>query len=112
MVQIIQLAALFFGFFMLYYSFIRFKKKEFTRKEFLFWVFIWIFFIIGSLLPETLNPIFKKFNFARKLDAYIIAGFMFLIGISFYNYTLARRNQKRLERVIRKIAIDKASDKK
>lgn len=107
MVLGIQIAAFLFGIFMMYYSFIRLKRKEFTKKEFVFWTVIWVVFIIATSVPDLLEPFFRKLNFARKLDAYIIGGFMFLIGITFYIYTLTRKNQKQIEEIVRKIALEK-----
>ena len=107
MVLGIQIVAFLFGCFMAYYSFISFKRREFERKEFIIWIIIWILFMIGSLIPNALDPFFKKLNFARRLDVYVVAGFLFLIGITFYNYTIARRNQKKIERIVRKIAFNK-----
>tara|TARA_Y100000310_G_C20611026_1_gene777997 strand:- start:171 stop:506 length:336 start_codon:yes stop_codon:yes gene_type:complete len=111
MVLGIQIIALLFGMFMMYYSFIRYKKREFTINEFFVWAVVWLMFMIGSLVPNALDPFFKKLNFARILDVYIVAGFLFLIGVSFYNYTLARKSQKRIERIVRRIAFDKQNDK-
>jgi hypothetical protein len=33
---------------------------------------------------------------------------MFLIGAVFYTYTIVRKNQKKLESIVRKVAIEKA----
>ena len=111
MVLGIQIIALLFGIFMLYYSFIRYKRREFTINEFFVWALVWFVFIIGSLVPNALDPFFKKLNFARILDVYIVAGFLFLIGVSFYNYTLARKNQKRIEKIVRRNAFDNQNNK-
>ena len=107
MVLGIQVAALLFGLFMVYYSFLRLKRKEFTKKEFMFWMVVWVLFIIATSAPDVLEPFFRKLSFARKLDVYIISGFMFLIGIAFYTYTLTRKNQRQIDEIVRKIAFEK-----
>lgn len=107
MVLGIQIAAFLFGVFMMYYSFLRLKRREFTKKEFSFWIVIWVFFIVLTLVPGIIEPITKKAGFIRLLDVYIIAGVMFLIGIAFYNYTLTKKNQKQIENIVRKIAFEK-----
>jgi len=78
----IQILGMLFGFFMMYYTFLQLKRKEFTIKEYSFW-----------------------FNIARALDLFIITGFLFLIFIIFYTYILVRKNQRKLEEVVRNIAL-------
>lgn len=103
----IQIAGSLFGLFMIYYSFLNYKRKQFTAKEFTFWLFLWIIFILISLFPFLLDPIVKSVGFLRALDLLTISGFIFLIAAIFYTYTLTRKNQKQLEEIVRIIAIKK-----
>ena len=103
----IQLLGTLFGLFMIYYVFLHRKRKELTIKEYLFWVFLWILFIILTLFPGLLKPLVTSIGFARTMDFFIVAGFMFLIGSLFYIYLLVRGNQKRLEDIVRKMAFEK-----
>ena len=107
MVLGIQLMGLFFALFMLYLNFIHYKKKEFTIKEYLFWILLWSIFIIIVLFPWVLDPVVAKFQFARTLDLLIIVSFIFLIGSNFYTYGVVRKTQKKVEDLVRKIAFDK-----
>lgn len=111
MVLGIQVAGFLFGLFMIYYSFLNYKRREFTAKEFSFWLFLWVIFIIVTLFPFVLDPIVKTFGFFRVLDLLIISGFLFLIAAIFYTYTLTRKNQKKLEAVVREIAMKKDKGK-
>ena len=104
MVLGIQILGTFFGLFMLYYSFLHFKRNEFTIKEFSFWLFLWVIFIYVSLFPNALDFIVEKLALSRTMDFFIISGFMVLIAMFFYTYTLVRVNQRKLEFVVRKIA--------
>lgn len=107
MVLGIQILGFFFGLLMLYYSFLHFKRREFGIKEFVFWVVMWLAFIYVALFPNTLDFIVKKLNLARTMDLFIILGFMFLIAMFFYNYTLLRISQKKIEEVVRNLAKEK-----
>ena len=93
--------------FFLYYSFVNYKKKEFTLKEFIFWIVAWVVFIIIALFPSALDPIVKYGGFFRALDVLIVSGFLFLIASIFYNYTLTRKTQKQVEALVRAIALKK-----
>src|SRR3989338_6128386 len=103
----VQIIGILFGFFMMYYTFLHYKRKEFTMREYGFWLVLWAIFIIVTLFPGILDPLLKSLSIARALDFFIIIGFLFLIGMIFYTYTNVRANQKKLEEVVRKIALKK-----
>jgi len=103
----IQIAGFLFGLFMIYYSFLHYKRKEFTAKEFGFWSSLWVAFIVIALFPFVLDPVVKTFGFFRALDLLIISGFLFLILSIFYIYTITRKNQRQLETIVREISMKK-----
>jgi hypothetical protein len=107
----IQILGTLFGAFMIYYVFLHYKRRELTTKEYLLWAALWVLFIIFTLFPWLLNPIIKPIGFARIMDFFIVTGFMFLIGSLFYIYLMVRKNQKRLEEIVRKIAFEKKYSK-
>ena len=111
MVLVIQIVGLLFGLFMIYYSFLNYKKKEFTAKEFVFWAAVWILLIVVAFFPSVLDPIVKYFGFFRVLDVLIVSGFLFLIIAIFYTYTLTRKTQKQVEIVVREVAIKRFKKK-
>jgi len=101
----IQIIGILFGFFMIYYTFLHHKRKEFTIKEYSFWLVLWALFIILALFPSILDPLLESIGIIRAMDFFVIAGFMLIIGMVFYTYTLVRRNQKKLEETVRNIAM-------
>ena len=104
----IQVLGVLFGLFMLYLTFLHGKRKEFTNKEGIFWILLWIMFIFISIMPGSLDFIVMDLiGLSRPLDFFIISGFMFLIGSTFYTYTIVRKNQNKVEEIVRKIAIEK-----
>ena len=107
MVLGIQIAGFLFGLFFLYYTFINYKRKEFTAKEFAFWVVAWIVVIIIAFFPSLLDPIVKYGGFFRALDVLIVSGFLFLIAAIFYTYTITRKTQKHVETIVREVAMKK-----
>ena len=101
----IQILGILFGFFMMYYTFLQYKRKEFTIKEYSFWFIFWSVFVAITLFPQILNPVLTTLNIGRTLDFFIIVGFLFMIFVIFYTYTIVRKNQKKLEEVVRNIAL-------
>ena len=64
----IQIIGILFGFFMMYYTFLHYKRKEFTVKEYGFWLILWAVFLIVTLFPGLLDPILKSLSISRTLD--------------------------------------------
>ena len=108
----IQILGILFGFFMMYYTFLHHKRKEFTMKEYSFWFVFWGGFVIITLFPQILDPVLTTLNIVRTLDLFIIVGFLFLIFITFYTYTIVRKNQRKLEEIVRQIALSKNKSKR
>jgi hypothetical protein len=107
-IQIVQIVGLLFGLFMLYVTFLHQKRGEFTVKEGGFWTIVWTVFIILALFPQIFDPfITGVLKFARMMDFLIVVGFLFIIGFTFYMYTIVRANQSRVERIVRRMAMEK-----
>ena len=104
----IQILGILFGLFMIYYTFLHYKREELTIKEYSFWIFLWVLFILVAAYPAVLNPIVSSLKVLRKMDFLTILGFMFLTGSMFYIYTIVRNNQKRLEEIVRNMAMKKS----
>lgn len=103
----IQILGILFGFFMMYYTFLQYKRREFAIKEYSFWFAFWAAFVAITLFPQVLDPIIATLNIGRTLDLFIIGGFLFIIFVVFYTYTIVRKNQRKLEEVVRKTAMKK-----
>lgn len=101
----IQFIGALFGMFMIYVTFIKFKRKELLKTEFLLWFIGWVIFIMLALMPSILDPVINTFNFYRRLDFFVVVGFFALLALSFYNYSIVKRTQKRVELLVRKMAI-------
>jgi len=103
----IQIVGILFALFMLYLTFLHRKRNEFTVKEAAGWIIIWVVFLFVTISPSSIDYVVKDvLNVSRTMDFFIIAGFMLLIGVCFYMYTLVRINQKRIEQIVRKVALD------
>lgn len=106
----IQVFGLVFGIFVLYMSFLQWKKREFTINEWAFWSLFAIAFSTVSLFPNILNPVVVSLKLGRTLDLFIIVGFMFLIGALFYIYRIVRKVQKGLENLVRQLALESVQE--
>ncbi|MBT7497480.1 DUF2304 domain-containing protein [Candidatus Woesearchaeota archaeon] len=101
----IQIIGVLFGAVFLYLSFVNFKKKEFRSGEFVLWTIFWLVFIFLIIFPNILDKITRTLSIVRTLDFLTIIGFLFLILLGFQNYRLVKKNNKKVEEIVRKIAL-------
>lgn len=101
----LQLVALFFGLFMVYYTFLHFKRNEFNKNVFFFWMLIWLVFILIILFPSIIDPFINVFMFNRLLDFLTVIGFIFLVMLTFYNFTVVKKNENKIEALVRSVAL-------
>lgn len=108
----IQIFGLLFALFMFYLTFLHQRRNEFTVKESIFWFGAWIVFMLLVIFPTMLDFFIKDvLSFSRRMDFFIVIGFMFIIGIVFHTYTIVRKNQNKIEKIVRDIAINKEKKK-
>lgn len=103
----IQILAIIFALWMIYFTNLHFRRKEFTRTEFLFWMVLWVGLMLVVLFPGTVGFVLKAFSISRTFDLVVIVGIIVLFGVTFRNYVLLRRLEKRLEMFVRTEALDK-----
>lgn len=104
----IQIFAIVFVLWMTYFSFLHFRRKEFSLWEFAFWQCIWVALAIIVLFPKTVNFVLQTLNIARAFDLLTIGGIVILFGVTFRNYVLLRRADKKIEYLVRTIALQES----
>ena len=112
MVLGIQIIGVLFGLLMMYVTFINLKRKEYDFKEFVLWSGIWAFFLLFTIFPKVLDLVTQPLSIVRKLDLLVIMGMLFVIGISYYNYTITRKTQRKVEQVVGAVAMREAKKSK
>lgn len=102
----IQIIASVFGLMMMYLSFLHYKRKEFNRYQFVIWELLWIGFVIVTLLPDRFNHVTERLGIARAFDLFSIIAFVLILFLTFHNYLLITKLEKRLEDRVRSSALD------
>jgi len=98
----LQIIAIIFALWMIYFSYLHFKRGEFNRVEFLFWQILWIGLIVVVIFPASVNFILKTFSITRTFDLVVIVGIVILFAITFRNYVIIKRMEKKIEDFVRK----------
>ncbi|MEK6968934.1 MAG: DUF2304 domain-containing protein [Nanoarchaeota archaeon] len=100
----IQFLGVIFGSAMLYFTFVKFKRKELSNLELIAWFAGWILLILVAIVPPILDFIIAPLHFYRRLDFFVVLGFFVLLGLGFYNYGNAKKVEQKMELLVRKIA--------
>ena len=71
----IQILGILFALFMMYFTFLNYKRKELISKEYTFWIIMWALFLVVTIIPEILDPVVGALQLPRTMDFFIIIGF-------------------------------------
>ncbi|MBS3117013.1 DUF2304 domain-containing protein [Candidatus Woesearchaeota archaeon] len=107
----IQFLGVIFGSAMVYFTFVKYKRKELSKLEMSIWMTGWIVLIVIAILPFALDPIIAPLNFYRRLDFFVVFGFFVLLGFSFYNYSTLRKIERKVEKIVRREALENIKEK-
>jgi len=108
----IQLLGVIFGSAMIYFTFVKYKRKELSKREFTFWLGCWALLIVIAIIPYVLDPIIAPLHFYRRLDFFVVLGFFILLLLGFHSYTSLKKLEKKLEKFVREEALKGLSEKK
>ncbi|MCX6704656.1 MAG: DUF2304 domain-containing protein [Candidatus Woesebacteria bacterium] len=78
-----------------------------NRMEILGWMVVWVGTIIVVVFPELLRTFAKTFLFARVFDMMVVGAFILVISMATSAYLRTKRNEKRLEDLVRKLSLKK-----
>lgn len=101
----LQLIALLVGLAAIHLTYLYYKRMHFTKPEVLFWVLLWVAFMGAAMFPRSLQPLVGVLSLQRSMDLFMIVGFMVLFVLSFHNYVVNNRQEKRVEKLIRRLAL-------
>ena len=101
----IQILGIIFGLVMLYFTFYYHKRKDFSKIDVFLWFLIWSSFIFVILLPKTVEWLIEPLHIIRVLDLLIIVSILTLFAIVFFMYWINRSNEKKIDELVRKIAL-------
>lgn len=90
---------------MIYLTYLYYRRRELLAKDALIWLSVWLVFLAALLFPNLFASVLLPLTFARLMDMLAVFALMFLFALNFYLYTALRRQQKKLEAIVREIAL-------
>jgi len=103
----IQLIGIAFGLFMAYLTYLYYKRKNLSFNDLAIWMAIWAGFVFVTIFPEALEGFVKPLMFYRLLDLLMVVSFMVLFVLIFLMYSTNRKNEQKINRIVREIALKK-----
>lgn len=107
----LQVIALLFAFSMIYVAVLHYKRGEINGLEICSWLIMWTVAVVVIIFPELLKTFASTFLVTRVFDLMVIGGFILVISMVSSAYIKTKRNEKRLEELVRKLSL-KEKDKR
>ncbi|MBN1275009.1 DUF2304 domain-containing protein [Candidatus Woesearchaeota archaeon] len=107
----IQLIGMLFGIGMLYLTYVHYQKKDFTWRSALVWTAVWLAFIVIIILPESVYGIMQALRIERTADFFVMTGFVLFAVIIFYLFITVKRNERKVEGMVRALAFEREATK-
>jgi len=104
----IQLVAIVFAIGMIYLTYSSYRRRSLGGTELALWMAIWIGLILVSAFPDRLRGVIGPLKIARLLDLVMIGGIMLLSALVFTLNRTVRRQEERLSRLVRNLALEEA----
>ena len=101
----IQFIGIIIGLSAIHLTYLYYKRMNFTKKELFFWLVVWLAFIFVAIFPNSVRPIVGYLGLQRPMDLIMIVAFIILFALTFHNYVVNRRDQDKLELLVRKLAL-------
>lgn len=108
----LQILAILFSFCMIYFAVIGYKKKVLNGIEISSWLVLWMCTIVIIVFPELLRSFSMTFLVTRVFDLMVIGGFILVISLVSSAYIRTKRNEKKLEELVRREALKNVKSKK
>ena len=101
----IQILALLFALWMVYFTYLHYRRREFSKPELLLWMILWFGLMVIVIFPRSVGFLLRTFSISRTFDLVVIAGIVILFGITFRNYVILKRTERKVEQLVREDAL-------
>ena len=101
----IQLLGIAFGLFMAYLTYLYYRRQNYSTGDFAIWISIWAGFLFVTIFPEALDVLIKPLTVYRLLDLLMVISFMVLFLLMFMIYRTNKMNEKKINRIVRELAL-------
>lgn len=96
----IQIVAILFALWMMYFTHLHYRRHEFSRVESILWQVLWVGLVVVVVFPRSVRFILATFSISRTFDLVVIVGIVILFSVTFRNYVLLKRMEHKIEELV------------
>lgn len=108
----LQITGIMFALLMIYFALLHYKKQHLSGIEIASWLLIWVLVILVVLFPDIVRVYAMSFSVSRVLDLLIAGAFIVMFVMVASAYVRVSELEKRLEDLVRKLALKENEKKK
>ena len=101
----VQIIGIIFFVVMIYLSYVYYKRKNYSLRSFIAWLIVWLALMFFVAFPQTIYGVMEVLQIERTADFFVMSGFAAFLVIIFYLFMIVKKNNARMEELVRKIAI-------
>ncbi len=110
--MIIKAAIILFILFVLWRTFLRYKHKDITVREFFIWLIFWLLVTIATLAPKKTDIIAQWLGVERGADLLVYISIIVLFFVVFKIIVKLEKIDKDITEVVRKTALEENREQK
>jgi hypothetical protein len=107
MISILQAIVTLFIIFALSRAIFRFKDKQISPLELVFWCLLWIAAGVVLFIPQVTNPIARVLDIGRGIDVAVYLSIVLLFYLVFRLYVKLDIQNQNITKLVREVAIKK-----
>lgn len=108
---IIQIILTFFVFFVVWSIILKYRKKEITAKEFVFWLFFWALTLVAVSYPKITDKMAKLVGVSRGADLLVYFSIFILFFVVFKIFVKLEKMEMNITKIVRKISLNEKDSK-
>ena len=93
---------------MLYWVHSSHRRGTVRLPELIFWIVVWGGFALLALFPGSVSVVVEELHLSRPMDLVMVLAFMVISAVLFLNHLELRRLQRKLQDLVREIALKEA----
>ena len=107
----IQLLGAIFALDMMFITYFYHRRGVFYLHDSIIWMSVWTGIFLTAMFPRSIEVLVEPLEFIRVMDFLQLAGFFLIFSMLFMVFLRSRHNDKRIETLVRELALREAEEK-
>lgn len=107
----IQLLGAVFALDMMFITYFYHRRGVFYLHDSIIWMSVWTGIFLTAVFPQSIEVIVEPLQILRVMDFLQLAGFFLIFSMLFMVFLRSRHNDKRIEMLVRELALREAEEK-